>query len=61
MPTYEYECMNPHCKEVVSQTRPISEREQPYPADCPKCFTKVKFVLSATPGRVVGGTPRHYR
>lgn len=61
MPTYEYQCQNTECGKIVSQSRPIAERETPYPADCPQCFSPVKFVLSATPGSVVGGTPKHYR
>lgn len=62
MPTYEYQCMNKlceHSEKPISESRSISDRENPI--DCPVCYTAMKFVLSATPGRVVGGTPRHYR
>ena len=57
--TYEYECKNPLCKKIVVEQRKMAERENPI--DCPECFTRMKFIISATPGRVTGGTPRHYR
>jgi protein-arginine kinase activator protein McsA len=63
MPMFEYQC--PECKYTSEEFLSFEESEK-YSKFCMECFKtmekkiKLEKVISATPGKVRGGTPRFH-